>query len=354
MTYALSRDDAGKFLPDYLERGILERRPVRLDRRGGHRRADAARLREAGAARGPKLKVGICGEHGGDPKSVRFCARARLRLRVVLAVPRAGRAARGGAGGGEQATRPRLRRRGAAMKASGHRGDWAGSRAGERVLRAALAFWCRLRARAVLAVNAARPGAGGPSPAQGVDARRLRRARGLLRARAAFYGRLALRRFNDRETFRTEACASTSAPSSAYRRLLRQPRPAPARRALRAEAAARRSRCSRCASRVRARPRRDVRIVGENGRPLRWTDVELTARTAGSASAAPGGSRPAESRADAASDRATVATAPTRSILVAARRVSVSPCERVVATAVACGQTYRPHWERNFTRAASS
>jgi pyruvate,orthophosphate dikinase len=77
MTYALSRDDAGKFLPDYIDAGILEDDPfVSLDIEG------LGELIRLGVERGrrtrPDLKVGICGEHGGDPKSVRFCHAAGL------------------------------------------------------------------------------------------------------------------------------------------------------------------------------------------------------------------------------------------------------------------------------------
>jgi pyruvate,orthophosphate dikinase len=71
MAYALSRDDAGKFLPDYLESGILDDDPfVSIDRRG-----IGALVRigtEKGRAVRPDLKVGVCGEHGGDAKSVKF------------------------------------------------------------------------------------------------------------------------------------------------------------------------------------------------------------------------------------------------------------------------------------------
>jgi pyruvate,orthophosphate dikinase len=72
--YALSRDDAGKFLPDYIESGILEDDPfVSIDEEG------IGSLMRLGAESGrkvrPKLKVGICGEHGGDPKSIAFCTR---------------------------------------------------------------------------------------------------------------------------------------------------------------------------------------------------------------------------------------------------------------------------------------
>jgi pyruvate,orthophosphate dikinase len=77
VAYALSRDDAGKFLPDYIETGILDRDPfVSLDQEG------IGQLVEIGVRKGrsvrPKVKVGLCGEHGGDPKSVEFCVRAGL------------------------------------------------------------------------------------------------------------------------------------------------------------------------------------------------------------------------------------------------------------------------------------
>ncbi|HLU68067.1 MAG TPA: pyruvate, phosphate dikinase [Kofleriaceae bacterium] len=72
MVYGLSRDDSGRFLPSYLEQGTLERDPFAvLDRAGV-----GALIRigvEKGRARKTKLKIGICGEHGGDPQSVEFC-----------------------------------------------------------------------------------------------------------------------------------------------------------------------------------------------------------------------------------------------------------------------------------------
>jgi len=72
MTLGYSRDDAGKFLPDYLQRGILKQDPFQvLDQNG------VGLLVEMGVTRGrmtkPNLKVGICGEHGGEPSSVEFC-----------------------------------------------------------------------------------------------------------------------------------------------------------------------------------------------------------------------------------------------------------------------------------------
>ena len=72
MTFGYSRDDAGVFLPIYMELGILKEEPFQvLDQEG------VGQLVEMGTSRGretnPKLKVGICGEHGGEPKSVKFC-----------------------------------------------------------------------------------------------------------------------------------------------------------------------------------------------------------------------------------------------------------------------------------------
>lgn len=74
MTLGYSRDDAGKFLPDYLNRGILKQDPFQvLDQNG------VGLLVEIGVQRGrqtkPDLKIGICGEHGGEPSSVKFCDR---------------------------------------------------------------------------------------------------------------------------------------------------------------------------------------------------------------------------------------------------------------------------------------
>lgn len=72
MTFGYSRDDAGKFLPIYLEKGILKNDPFEiLDQEG------VGQLIKMGTERGrstkPNLKVGICGEHGGEPSSVEFC-----------------------------------------------------------------------------------------------------------------------------------------------------------------------------------------------------------------------------------------------------------------------------------------
>jgi pyruvate,orthophosphate dikinase len=113
-TLGLSRDDAGKFLPAYLETGILAKDPfVSIDQRG------VGALVEMAATRGrkarPGLKLGVCGEHGGDPASIGFFQRAGLDyvscspFRVPIArlaaaqaalAARAGQAAKGGAGSG--------------------------------------------------------------------------------------------------------------------------------------------------------------------------------------------------------------------------------------------------------------
>jgi pyruvate,orthophosphate dikinase len=71
-TFGLSRDDSSRFLPNYIERKIVRDDPFQvLDRDG------VGQLVRLGAERGraakPGLKVGICGEHGGDPQSIAFC-----------------------------------------------------------------------------------------------------------------------------------------------------------------------------------------------------------------------------------------------------------------------------------------
>jgi len=73
-TLGLSRDDAGRFLPSYVERGIFPEDPFQvLDERGVGKLIKMA-VTDGRAVR-PELKVGICGEHGGEPKSVQFCHR---------------------------------------------------------------------------------------------------------------------------------------------------------------------------------------------------------------------------------------------------------------------------------------
>ena len=76
-TFGLSRDDAGKFLPDYVRAGIMDKDPfVTLDQDGVGDLVRIATERGRGAKNG--LKLGICGEHGGDPASIDFCQRAGL------------------------------------------------------------------------------------------------------------------------------------------------------------------------------------------------------------------------------------------------------------------------------------
>jgi pyruvate, orthophosphate dikinase len=77
MTFGYSRDDAGKFLPIYLEKGILDVDPFEvLDQEG------VGQLVQMGTEKGrmtnPNLKVGICGEHGGEPSSIEFCYKTGL------------------------------------------------------------------------------------------------------------------------------------------------------------------------------------------------------------------------------------------------------------------------------------
>jgi pyruvate, orthophosphate dikinase len=76
-TFGISRDDSGKFLPFYVENRILKDDPFQvLDQEG------VGQLVQMGTERGrstrPDLKVGICGEHGGEPSSVSFCDKIGL------------------------------------------------------------------------------------------------------------------------------------------------------------------------------------------------------------------------------------------------------------------------------------
>ncbi len=75
-TFGISRDDSGKFLNDYIENKIFEIDPfISIDKGVGELVALATKK---GRKQNKKLKLGICGEHGGDPKSIHFCARIGL------------------------------------------------------------------------------------------------------------------------------------------------------------------------------------------------------------------------------------------------------------------------------------
>ena len=77
MTFGFSRDDAGAFLNDYYEKKIFEQDPfARVDQRGVGKLIKLAV--EGGKATRPNIKLGICGEHGGDPSSIDFCHRMGL------------------------------------------------------------------------------------------------------------------------------------------------------------------------------------------------------------------------------------------------------------------------------------
>ena len=77
MTFGFSRDDAGKFLSDYYAKKIYESDPfARLDQTGVGKLVKMAA--DLGRQTRPDIKLGICGEHGGDPSSVRFCHKVGL------------------------------------------------------------------------------------------------------------------------------------------------------------------------------------------------------------------------------------------------------------------------------------
>lgn len=77
LTFGLSRDDAGRILNDYIEKNIFECDPTsRLDQKGVGQLVKIAV--EKGRLSRPNIKLGICGEHGGDPSSIEFCHRTGL------------------------------------------------------------------------------------------------------------------------------------------------------------------------------------------------------------------------------------------------------------------------------------
>ncbi|HLX12045.1 MAG TPA: putative PEP-binding protein, partial [Bacteroidota bacterium] len=76
-TLGLSRDDSGNFLPDYIEAGIFDQDPFQTIDQGGVGALIKMAVEKGRSVR-KNLQVGICGEHGGDPKSVEFCYRTGL------------------------------------------------------------------------------------------------------------------------------------------------------------------------------------------------------------------------------------------------------------------------------------
>ncbi|HYN40821.1 MAG TPA: putative PEP-binding protein, partial [Thermoanaerobaculia bacterium] len=97
-TFGLSRDDAGKFLPEYVRREILPADPFEKIDQGGVGKLVKMGV-ELGRTTRPKMKIGICGEHGGEPTSVEFCHRTNLDyvscspFRIPIARLAAGQAA---------------------------------------------------------------------------------------------------------------------------------------------------------------------------------------------------------------------------------------------------------------------
>jgi len=77
MTLGFSRDDAGKFLPEYLKKNVFEKDPFEtIDQNGVGKLVSMSC--SLGRQTNPSLKLGICGEHGGDPKSIEFCHKTGL------------------------------------------------------------------------------------------------------------------------------------------------------------------------------------------------------------------------------------------------------------------------------------
>jgi pyruvate,orthophosphate dikinase len=74
MLYGLSRDDAGRFMPDYVERGVFAHDPFHRIDEEGVGEIIALAIERARAVK-PRISIGLCGEHGGDPSSIDFCER---------------------------------------------------------------------------------------------------------------------------------------------------------------------------------------------------------------------------------------------------------------------------------------
>ena len=91
MGFGFSRDDIGGFLPAYVEKNILPQDPFQTIDQDGIGELIKIGI-ERGRATKPNLKVGICGEHGGDPTSVEFCYKAGMNyvscspFRVPIAI----------------------------------------------------------------------------------------------------------------------------------------------------------------------------------------------------------------------------------------------------------------------------
>ena len=130
MTFGFSRDDVeSRMMPAYLEQGLLKRNPFEtIDQTASASSCSIGA--ERGRATKPKLKLGVCGEHGGDPESIALFYEAGLDYVQLLAVPGADRPPRRGPGGhrggrsvdptaGDAPTRRHSRRRVAARR----RGD---------------------------------------------------------------------------------------------------------------------------------------------------------------------------------------------------------------------------------------
>jgi len=77
MTFGYSRDDIASFLPSYLEKKILDVDPFQVLDQNGVGQLVTMAVQKGRSVR-PTLKCGICGEHGGEPLSVKFCHRAGL------------------------------------------------------------------------------------------------------------------------------------------------------------------------------------------------------------------------------------------------------------------------------------
>ena len=75
-TFGISRDDSGKFLNDYIDNKIFSIDPFISIDEGVEDLIDIAVIK--GKKQNKKIKLGICGEHGGDPKSIHFCSKAGL------------------------------------------------------------------------------------------------------------------------------------------------------------------------------------------------------------------------------------------------------------------------------------